>query len=80
MAKQFTPIYIYICQWVAKQQLQITSYPDIYLQAGGQAAADPVPVDWPAAGGQEEGGGEIRRPGPLSKVSVYDAEPVFVNF
>ncbi len=76
---------------MAKQQLQIsscpdiylqavgqtTSYPDIYLQAGGEAAADPVPVDWPAAGGQEEGGGEIRRLGPLSKVSVYDLSLYF---
>jgi hypothetical protein len=26
---------IYICRRVAKQQLQISSYPDIYLQAGG---------------------------------------------
>ncbi len=57
------------------KQLKTTIYSNIYLQAGGEAAADPVPVDWPAAGGQEEGGGEIRRPGPLSKVSVYDRSP-----
>jgi hypothetical protein len=31
---------IYICKLGVKQQLKISSYSDIYLQAGGEAAAE----------------------------------------